>query len=105
MNPCSYSEWICNVLCDYDMIDSFLHSDIEYYFLILLRNWYLLQDANHKSSYEKLILNYKSKKDGLTNKARNYDIRPYPFIGYNKWKLISVTIPESINNADVNSVY
>lgn len=102
MNPCSYNEWICNVLCDYDMIDSFLHSDIEYYFLILLRNWYLLQDANHKSSYEKLILNYKSKKDGLTNKARNYDRRPYPFIGYNKWKLISVTIPESINNADVN---
>lgn len=100
-NPLLYNEWIRKILCDFDMMDSFLNGDIEYYFLILLRNWYLLQDTNQKSSYEKQILNYKSKNDGLTNKDRNYDRRLYPFIGYNKWKLISVTIPVNIKNADI----
>ncbi len=102
MNPHLYNEWINNILCNYDMMDSFLHGDIEYYFLILLRNWYLLQDAKQKSSYESLILNYKGKNDSLTNKDREYYGRAYPFIGYNKWKLISVTMPADIKNADVN---
>ena len=101
LNPLSFDKEIHDILEDSDMMDVFLQGDIEYYFLTMLRNWYLVQSLEQKSSYEALILNFKCKSDTISNKKRDYDRKPYPFIEYNKWKLISVTIPEITSNSKI----
>ena len=101
LNPLLYEERIHDILSDNSLMDVFLQGDIEFYFLTLLRNWYLVQSPEQKSSYETLILNFKSKSDTISNKNRDYDRKLYPFIEYNKWKLISVTIPEITSNTKI----
>ena len=101
LNPLIYEERIHDILSDNSLMDVFLQGDIEFYFLTLLRNWYLVQSPEQKSSYETLILNFKSKSDTISNKNRDYDRKLYPFIEYNKWKLISVTIPEITSNTKI----
>lgn len=101
LNPSIYNDEILCILNDTEKMDSYLCGDIEYYFLLLLRNWYLVQDSNQKSLYENLILNYKSKNDRIINKHRDFDRRLYTYLWHNKWKLISVTIPENIDNANL----
>lgn len=101
LNPLSFDKEIHDILEDSEMMDVFLQGDIEYHFLTMLRNWYLVQSLEQKSSYEALILNFKCKSDTISNKKRDYDRKLYPFIEYNKWKLISVTIPEITSNSKI----
>ena len=101
LNPLLFDKEIYGVIDDSNMMDIFLQGDIEYYFLVMLRNWYFVQSFERKSKYENLILNFNSKSDKISNKNRNYDRRLYPFIEYNKWKLISVTIPEKTTNSKI----
>ena len=102
LNPLLYDNEIQRILSDFVRMDSYLHWDLEYYFLVLLRNWYLLQNADNRSLYEVMVLNYKSNNDCIPNKHREYDRKLYPYYGYNKWKLISVTIPENIENSKLS---
>lgn len=99
LNPLMYNDEILCILRDSEKMDSYLSWDIEYYFLVLLRNWYLVQDSIQRTWYEDLILNFQSKKDNLPNKHREFDRILYPFMWYNKWKLVSVTLPEKIDGA------
>lgn len=101
LNPTAYDKEILDILDDLHTMDSFLQGEIEYYWLSLLHNWYLVQNSRQKALYELFLINYKSESDFYTNKHRTLGERLYPFLGYNKWKLVSATIPDYIENIDI----
>lgn len=102
LNPSLYDKEVQNIIEDSCKIDLYLQGDVEYYFLILLRNWYLILCPYRKSIYESLVLNYKSQDDRITKKQLNYYKTAFPLLEKKKWKLISVTIPCNTDNVKIN---
>lgn len=102
LNPLLYNEEIMRILRDTVKMDSYFCRDVEYYFLMFLKSWYLVQGKEIKVFYETLVMNYIGQNEFISDKQRKYGGMIYPFLGYNRWKLISVTIPENINNVTLN---
>ena len=102
INPSSYNEEILAILNIPAKMDYYLHGDIGYYFLALLSNWYAILDEQKRFIYKEIILNYKSPKDFLSDKHRYNKGALYPYLWYDKWKLISVTLPEVDDDTTLN---
>ena len=100
--PSMYNEEILAILNVPTKMDLYLHGDIGYYFLVLLSNWYAIQDEQNRLIYKEIILNYKSPKDLLPDKHRYIGGALYPYLWYDKWKLVSVTLPEVDDDTTLN---
>ena len=92
--PSLYNEEILAILNVPAKMDFYLHGDIGYFFLLLLSKWYAVQDVKNRCFYKDIVLNYKSTCDFLPDKQRKFGGTLYPYLWYDKWKLVSVTLPE-----------
>lgn len=98
ITPSSYNKEIFAILNVPSQIDFYLQGDMGYYFLLLLSKWYTVQDVKNRCFYKDMVLNYKSPSDFLPDKQRNFGGALYPYLWYDKWKLVSVTLPEVDDN-------
>ncbi len=102
ISPSLYNEEILAILNVPAKMDFYLHGDIGYYFLLLLSKWYAVQDVKNRYYYKDIVLNYKSPSDFLPEKQRYFGDALYPYLWYDKWKLVSVTLPEVDDNTTLN---
>lgn len=98
ITPSSYNKEIFAILNVPSQIYFYLQGDMGYYFLILLSKWYAVQDVKSRCFYKDMVLNYKSPRDFFPDKQRNFGGALYPYLWYDKWKLVSVTLPEVDDN-------
>ena len=99
-NPTEYNDIICALISSDNEIEKCLHGDVEYYFLKMLKKWYLTLDREPSEAYQKRLLTFRSSTDLLHNKERKYSLLLYPHLWWHKWILICNTLPEYglINN-------
>lgn len=102
ITPSSYNEEILAILNAPTKMNFYLQGDMGYYFLILLRNWYAIQDERNRCLYRNIVLNYKSPNDFLPDKNRYFEGALYHNLWYDRWKLVSVTLPEADDNTTLN---
>lgn len=101
INPMDFDTEVVDILSDNEKTESYLHGDLEYYFLLLLKNWYIIQTDERKSWYENTLLSFKTKKDFLIDRERQFHECLYWNLGRNKWKLICCTLPEILLNENL----
>lgn len=102
ISPSLYNEEILAILNVPAKMDFYLHGDIGYFFLLLLSKWYAAQDVKNRCFYKDIVLNYKSPCDLLPDKQRKFGGTLHPYLWYDKWKLVSVTLPEVDDNIRLN---
>ena len=93
-NPTEYNDIICALISSDNEIEKCLHGDVEYYFLKMLKKWYLTLDREQSEAYQKRLLTFRSSTDLLHNKERKYSLPLYPHLWWHKWILICNTLPE-----------
>lgn len=90
--PQVFYQDIKDIVSSDEAIDNNLHGNFEYYFLEMLKAWYLTLGKEESQWFQDRLLNYKSSTDNL----RGERIPNYPILwhwGIHKWMLICVTIP------------
>lgn len=93
-NPKEYDDIILTLISSDAEIEKCLNGDIEYYFLKMLKEWYLTLNKKQSEAYQRRILTFKSSADFLDNKERKYSLSLYPHLWRHKWILICNTLPQ-----------
>ena len=93
-NPKEYDGIILTLISSDAEIEKCLNGDIEYYFLKMLKEWYITLNKKQSEAYQKRILTFKSSTDFLDNKERKYSLALYPYLWRHKWILICNTLPK-----------
>ena len=93
-NPKAYDELIRQIIADEQSVNMYLASDIEFFYLKLVKSWYLNLDAHDAVMYQKKVLSFKSPIDLYYNRDRRPDYYFCPHLWRRKWDLICNTLPE-----------
>lgn len=92
--PAPYDDLIRPLLVNNEQIEGYLHGDVEFFFLKMLRTWYDTLNKNDAEWYQRLLLSYKSEFDFRYVKERKWSRFLCPYLWWNKWELICNTLPE-----------
>lgn len=92
-NPCLYDNIIRSLQLNTITIEHHLHGDIEYFYLNMLKAWYLTLDKKDAVEYQNKILSYTSTCDFISDKERRFNPYLYPNLWRDKWVLICNTLP------------
>lgn len=92
--PEPYDDLIRPLLVNNEQIEGYLHGDVEFFFLKMLRAWYDTLNENDAEWYQRLLLSYKSEFDFRYAKERKWSRFLCPHLWWNKWELICNTLPE-----------
>lgn len=90
--PELYYEIIEAILADSSLIEKFLQRYVNYYFLQMLKAWYLTLDKKKAEAYQKYILSYVSSAEFS---AKSEQDLAFPNLWREKWLLICNTLPNS----------
>ena len=93
-NPKAYDELIRQIIADEQSVNMYLASDIEFFYLKMVKSWYLNLDAHDAVMYQKKVLSFKSPIDLYYNRDRRPDYYLCPHLWRSKWDLICNTLPE-----------
>jgi len=99
-NPRLYDDIIRQLQLNTITIEHHLHSDIEYFYLNMLKAWYLTLDKKDAVEYQNKVLSYPSTCDFIPNKDRRFSPYLYPNLWRDKWVLICNTLP--VNGVTLN---
>ncbi len=94
--PQLFHQEIKNIVSNSKQLNKFLgFGDFSYYFLEMLRSWYIISDNQDALWYQDLIYNLSTPKDLSPDPKRELTRNRllYPHLGYQKHKLISTTMP------------
>lgn len=89
-----YDNLIRPLLANNEKIERYLHGDVEFFFLKMLRSWYDTLDENDTERYQRFLLSYKSELDFKYDAERKWSRLLYPHLWRDKWELICNTLPE-----------
>lgn len=88
-SPSRYDAEIRAIVSDDRRLDDYLeYSDFQYYFLELLKFWYLELEAIDKEWYQNRVLQFHSYTDVLTDRERKFGSLLYFSLWRRKWELI-----------------
>ena len=94
-HPELHSHRIESLVANSSTIEKYLQGSVEYYFLKMLRSWYLTLDSMKAKEYQRRVLTYISSSDFLANKEKKYSNMPFPHLWREKWELICNTLPDN----------
>lgn len=92
--PGMHDGLIRSILNDNVKIGGYLHGDVGFFFLRLLRVWYDTLDGVETVWYQRLLLSYRSEFDFKYDSERRWCLLLCPHLWRDKWKLICNTLPE-----------
>ena len=92
--PRQYDDQIWPLLEDPAIIGIYLHGDVEFFFLKMLRAWYETLNENDAERYQRVLLSYKSEFDFKYDAERRWSRFLCPHLWQDKWVLICNTLPE-----------
>ncbi len=93
--PELHSHRIDLLVANSSTIEKYLQGEIEYYFLKMLKSWYLTLDSMKAEEYQRRVLSYVSSLDFRANKEKKYSNMPFPHLWHEKWELICNTLPDN----------
>lgn len=93
-NPTSFDDTIRQLISDNSVIENYLHGDIEYFYLKMLKSWYQTLDNKDATWYQETLLKFKSSVDFSYDKERRLSDYLCPHLWRDQWKLICNTLPE-----------
>lgn len=94
-HPELHSHIIESLVANSSTIEKYLQGSVEYYFLKMLKSWYLTLDSMKAEEYQRRVLSYVSSSDFLANKEKKYSKMPFPHLWHEKWELICNTLPDN----------
>lgn len=94
-HPELHSHIIESLVAYSSTIEKYLQGSVEYYFVKMLKSWYLTLDRMKAEEYQRRVLFYVSSSDFLANKEKRYSMMPFPHLWHEKWKLICNTLPDN----------
>lgn len=94
-HPELHSHIIESLVANSSTIEKYLQGSVEYYFLRMLKSWYLTLDSMKAEEYQRRVLSYVSSSDFLANKEKKYSKMPFPHLWHEKWELICNTLPNN----------
>ena len=94
-HPQLHSHIIESLVANSSTIEKYLQGSVEYYFLKMLKSWYLTLDNIKAEEYQRRVLSYVSSADFLANKEKKYSKMPFPHLWHEKWELICNTLPDN----------
>lgn len=103
--PQLYDNLIRPLLENSEEIERYLHGDVEFFFLKMLRAWYDTLDENDAERYQRFLLSYKSELDFKYNSERKWSRFLCPHLWWNKWVLICNTLPEDLMIPEMKICY
>lgn len=103
--PKLYDNLIRPLLENSEEIERYLHGDVEFFFLKMLRAWYDTLNENDAELYQRLLLSYKSEFDFKYDAARKWSRFLCPHLWWNKWVLICNTLPEDLMIPEMKRCY
>ena len=103
--PKLYDNLIRPLLENNKEIERYLHGDVEFFFLKMLRAWYDTLNKNDAELYQRLLLSYKSEFDFKYDAARKWNRFLCPHLWWNKWVLICNTLPEDLMIPEMKRCY
>ena len=103
--PKLYDNLIRPLLENSEVIERYLHGDVEFFFLKMLRAWYDTLNENDAELYQRLLLSYKSEFDFKYDAARKWSRFLCPHLWWNKWVLICNTLPEDLMIPEMKRCY
>lgn len=93
-NPKAYDELIRQIIADERSVNMYLFSDIEFFYLKMVKSWYLNLDEHDAVMYQKKVLSFKSPADFYYNREHRLDCYLCHHLWKSKWDLICNTLPE-----------
>lgn len=93
-NPKAYDEQIRQIIADEQSVNMYLASDIEFFYMKMVKSWYLNLDAHDAVMYQKKVLSFKSPVDLYYDREHSLDYFLCPHLWRSKWDLICNTLPE-----------
>ena len=94
-NPKLYDDIVRNTISTNLIIENYLHGDIEYFYLKMLKAWYQTLNVDYAEWYQNLLLSFKSLFDFKYDKERRWSKFLCPHLWRDKWELICNTLPEN----------
>lgn len=91
-HPELHCERMESILADAAKIEKYLQSNVNYYFLQMLKAWYLSLDKTRAEAYQRRILSYESSADYI---RKDKEKLAFPHLWLEKWILICNTLPDS----------
>lgn len=91
--PEIFDNEIRSLLVDNKTIEKYLHGDVEFFFLNMLRAWNCTLDKNDMEWYQRLLLSYKSEYDFKYESKKTCNVICH-YLWIDKWKLICNTLSE-----------
>ena len=92
--PRLYDDQIRLLSANNEKIAGYLHGDVEFFFLKMLRVWYDTLNENDAERYQRFLLSYKSEFDFKYDAERRWSQFLCPHLWQDKWELICNTLPE-----------
>lgn len=93
-NPKAYDEQIRQIIADEQSVNMYLASNIEFFYLKMVKSWYLNLDEHDAVMYQKKVLSFKSPIDLYYDREHRPDYYLCPHLWRSKWDLICNTLPE-----------
>jgi len=93
-NPMTYRDLIWPLVVDDLTINKYFSGDVRFFYLRMLKSWYLTLNNVDAENYQKKILSYKSSVDFCYDKERRWSLCLCPHLWRDKWDLICNTLPE-----------
>lgn len=92
-SPVLYDDLIRSFLSENDKIGRYLHGDVAFFFMKMLRAWYNTLNESGTEWYQSLLLSYKSELDFKYDAERKWSRFLCPHLWKEKWMLICNTLP------------
>ena len=92
--PRQYDDQIRLLSVNNAKIARYLHGDVEFFFLKMLRAWYDTLNENDAERYQQFLLSYKSELDFKCDVRRRWSPYLCPHLWRDKWALICNILPE-----------
>lgn len=93
-NPKAYDELIRQIIADEQSVNMYLASDIEFFYMKMVKSWYLNLDDHDAVMYQKKVLSFKSPVDLDYDREHSPGYYLCPHLWRIKWDLICNTLPE-----------
>ncbi len=91
-NPKMYDNEIISLLKGKGYLEKYMHGNIKYYFLHMLKAWYGILDVGNAVRYQRWLLEYESEYDYKPEVERKWVSFLYPYLWRDKWMLICNTL-------------
>ncbi len=93
-HPESFNKIVDSHIYSSSIIEKYLDSSFEFYYLRMLKSWYMILDEKQAQEYQRIILSFTSSCDFWADKERKYGCGLFPLLWYKKWILICNTLPK-----------